>query len=215
MKKITFGLVALALIPTLASSQNREQILVYFENFDGASNDWSGDWETTYEDYSSPPSSLTDSPGGDYGNNENNSVELTIDIDLTEYSGARLEFQTKFEIEQGFDYVQMYVTNDGMNWVDFFTFSGEDPGEHYTWHLFETDLGEYVGFNIRFKFTLISNGTNTADGMYIDDFAVYGMSMEQVPTLSEWGMIIMALLLLALGTVAVVRRKKAAPSKAA
>jgi hypothetical protein len=31
-----------------------------------------------------------------------------------------------------------------------------------------------------------------------------------VPTLSEWGMLIMALLLLAAGTTAIVRRKKAA-----
>ena len=31
----------------------------------------------------------------------------------------------------------------------------------------------------------------------------------EIPTLSEWGMLIMALLLLAIGTVAVVRRRKA------
>ena len=37
----------------------------------------------------------------------------------------------------------------------------------------------------------------------------------EIPTLSEWGMLILALLLLAVGTVAVVRRRKAAFSKAA
>jgi hypothetical protein len=31
---------------------------------------------------------------------------------------------------------------------------------------------------------------------------------DPVPTLSEWGMIILALLLLAVGTVAVIRRKR-------
>ncbi len=39
-------------------------------------------------------------------------------------------------------------------------------------------------------------------------------AQEEVPTLSEWGMIIMGLLLLAVGTVAVVRRRKAALDKA-
>ncbi len=38
---------------------------------------------------------------------------------------------------------------------------------------------------------------------------------QDIPTLSEWGMIIMALLLLAIGTVAIVRRRKAVISKAA
>ena len=33
---------------------------------------------------------------------------------------------------------------------------------------------------------------------------------DPVPTLSEWGMLIMALLLLAIGTVAVVRKRNAA-----
>ena len=37
---------------------------------------------------------------------------------------------------------------------------------------------------------------------------------QDIPTLSEWGMLIMALLLLAVGTVAVVRRKKTALGKA-
>jgi hypothetical protein len=161
-----------------------EETLVYSEDFDSGMGDWSGGWATTTEDYTSPPNSLTDSPGGNYGDNENNSVELMSDIDLTEYFGARLEFQTKFEIEQGFDYVYMDVSTDGgNNWVDFYTFNGEDPDEHYTWHLFEADLGGFVGQNIRFKFTLISDGAYTVDGMYIDDFALYGLNTDTSPPL--------------------------------
>jgi hypothetical protein len=38
---------------------------------------------------------------------------------------------------------------------------------------------------------------------------------QEIPTLSEWGMLILALLLLAIGSVAVVKKRKAAISRAA
>jgi len=43
----------------------------------------------------------------------------------------------------------------------------------------------------------------------------FGAEPEQIPTLSEWGMMIMGLLLLAFGTAALARKRKAALSKAA
>ncbi len=44
---------------------------------------------------------------------------------------------------------------------------------------------------------------------------IVALSLTPVPTLSEWGILILGLLMLAVGTVAVVRRKKAEISKAA
>ena len=44
---------------------------------------------------------------------------------------------------------------------------------------------------------------------------IAGWNPTEIPTLSEWGMLIMGLLLLAIGTVAVVRRRKAVLSKTA
>jgi F0F1-type ATP synthase assembly protein I len=49
----------------------------------------------------------------------------------------------------------------------------------------------------------------------MDDFLLYDQTGANVPTLSEWGMIILALLLLAIGSVAVVRRRKVFLSKTA
>jgi len=161
-----------------------EETLVYFENFDSGMGVWSGGWAITSSESYSAPNSLTDSPAGNYGDNQTNSVQMTSDIDLTSYFGARLEFQTKFELEQGFDYVYMYIsTNGGVNWINLYTFNGEDPNQHYTWHPFVADLGGYVGQNVRFKFTLESDGAYTVDGMYIDDFAVYGLNVDMSPPL--------------------------------
>jgi len=54
---------------------------------------------------------------------------------------------------------------------------------------------------------------NPYDGSYNDSYDAFvtkfGPSTEEIPTLSEWGMIIMALLILAIGTVAVIRRRRA------
>lgn len=54
-------------------------------------------------------------------------------------------------------------------------------------------------------------------GEYRSDIGAYGgaVPFEDIPTLSEWGMIILALLLLAAGTVAVVRRHRAVYSEEA
>ncbi len=51
-------------------------------------------------------------------------------------------------------------------------------------------------------------------GANIGAFGV-GCGEQEIPTLSEWGMLIMGLLLLAVGTVAVIRNRRAAISKAA
>lgn len=45
-------------------------------------------------------------------------------------------------------------------------------------------------------------------------FVITGEPEEDIPTLNEWGMIILALLLLAAGTIAVIRRRRAVTSKA-
>jgi F0F1-type ATP synthase assembly protein I len=44
-----------------------------------------------------------------------------------------------------------------------------------------------------------------------DDFTILTVT---IPTLSEWGMIILALLLLAAGTIGIIRRRKTAIEKA-
>jgi hypothetical protein len=44
-------------------------------------------------------------------------------------------------------------------------------------------------------------------------FVITANEQEDIPTLNEWGMIILALLLLAAGTIAIVRRRKAVASK--
>jgi len=160
-----------------------DETLVYSENFDSGMGAWSGGWATTGSDYVSPPNSLTDSPSGNYPDNNTNTVEMTSDIDLSGFFGASLEFQTKFELEQGFDYVYLYIsTNGGTNWSLIETFNGEGQDD-YTWHGYTRDLGGYVGQSVRFRFSLVSDAGYNVDGMYIDDFMVYGLNTDTSPPL--------------------------------
>ncbi len=154
--------------------------VVYTENFDSGMGAWSGDWALTNESYHSPDSSLTDSPGGDYGAYDTLTVELTTAVDLSSYLDARLEFWTKYDLENGFDYVYMYISSDGgSTWNLLHTFNGEGVD----WYAFETSLGGYAGQSVNFKFTLISDGAYQVDGMYIDDFTVYGSTEDNSPPL--------------------------------
>ncbi|MBD3170403.1 MAG: T9SS type A sorting domain-containing protein [candidate division Zixibacteria bacterium] len=153
--------------------------LVYFEDFDSG-HDWIGDWGLDDGDSHSAPNSWSDSPGGNYQSNADVSTELSTQVDLTDYFGATLEFWTKYDIETGFDYVYMYISNDGgSTWNLFHTFNGEGVD----WTLFSADIGGYAGQQITFKFQLVSDGAYEVDGMYIDDFSVYGSTEDTSPPL--------------------------------
>lgn len=68
------------------------------------------------------------------------------------------------------------------------------------------DLDGFTDFEIR-----DTEGTPEDQKHWFADDCTFGwIPPANIPTLSEWGMLIMGLLLLALGTVAVVRRRKAA-----
>ncbi|MCP4584023.1 MAG: T9SS type A sorting domain-containing protein, partial [candidate division Zixibacteria bacterium] len=154
--------------------------LVYMENFDSGMGDWSGEWGLATSNYHSPPNSLADSPTGNYADYDTVVVEMMTDIDLTNFVGARLEFWTKYDIELGFDYIYLEISADGgMNWNPLETFNGEGVD----WTLYNADIGGYAGGSVRFKLTLESDAGYNTDGMYVDDFAVYGTDVDNSPPL--------------------------------
>ncbi len=154
--------------------------IVYREDFDSGMGDWAGEWGLATAHYHSPPNSLADSPVGNYADYDTVVVELMTDIDLAGYVGARLEFWTKYDIELGFDYIYLDVSSDGgTNWIDLNTFNGEGAD----WHNFVADIGGFAGQSVRFRFTLESDAGYTVDGMYVDDFTVFGTDTDTSPPL--------------------------------
>jgi len=147
-------------------------------------------WNTTTSTFYSSPSSITDSPGGNYNSFVNKSITLTTNIDLSGDTFAQLSYRAKWETEAGFDYVQIKISTDnGTSWTPLcgkYTKTGtadEDPGNpvydgvQSSWVLETIDISDYVGQQVKFRFTIKSDGWSNYDGFYFDDFKV-----EVIPT---------------------------------
>ncbi len=141
-------------------------------------------WGITNSTFVSPPSSITDSPNGDYQDNANKTIALSNAINLTNATAANVSFYAKWDLEDSYDYVQFQVSpNGGTSWIaqcGKFTNPGSDNGAQPTgdplydgtkndWVLEEIDLSDYVGQNILARFQLRSDSGVNGDGFYFDD----------------------------------------------
>jgi len=144
-------------------------------------------WGTTTSTYVSPSSSITDSPTGDYQNNENKTITLSNEVDLTSAMGATISFYAKWDIENNWDYVQIEVsTNNGNTWIpqcgnytnEGSSNSGQPTGEplydgtQNDWVLEKINLSDYLGEQILVRFQFESDNAQRADGFYFDDLKI-------------------------------------------
>ncbi|MEM7105825.1 MAG: M14 family zinc carboxypeptidase [Bacteroidota bacterium] len=158
------------------------------DDFDDLS-DWTngaglGAWELTTDDFYSSPSSITDSPSGNYPPNIVKTIELTDPVDLVNAIDAKLNFWCRWDIEAGWDYVQVRASSDGSNFVPLcgkFTRLGagpQDPGNpiydsrQEEWVFEEMDLSNFIGGPLHIRFILVSDGGVEEDGFYFDDLSV-------------------------------------------
>ena len=165
--------------------------VVFADDGSSMTNWTSSEWDATNLEYYSPSSSITDSPGSgnDYSNNDVNTISLDNPVDLSSAISANLMFRAKWDIEAGYDYVQLQVSTDGgASWIPQcgkYTTSGtsdQDPGNplwdgtQNSWVQEEIDLSDYLGQTIEFRFQLVSDNWINEDGFYFDDFEVTTIS---------------------------------------
>jgi hypothetical protein len=149
-----------------------------------------GTWGLTTQSFVSAPSSITDSPGGNYQSNANTNITLTQPVSIPNTTYARLNFWAKWNIEAGWDYVQVLVRpTNSFNWIPLegkYTKPGGSnqlPGQPLydgvsDWVLEDIDLTAYAGKSIFLRFTFKSDGAVNADGFYFDDVKITVLDVE-------------------------------------
>jgi hypothetical protein len=154
-----------------------------------------GQWGVSNAYFVSPPTSITDSPSGDYQDNFTNVLSLNSGIDLSSVVDAKLRFHARWEIEPGYDFVQVQASDDnGNTWTSLcgkYTkpgssaqISGEPlyDGFQSTWVEEEMDLNSFIGSSdVRFRFVLESDFWLSYDGFYFDDLEVLAVLPTTAP----------------------------------
>lgn len=159
---------------------------------------WSSDtWATTTEDFVSANSSITDSPNSNYELSSLTTITTTSAISLVDLSNASLRFWAKWDIEGGWDFAQVSISqNGGVSYepqCGLYTKTGngnQDTGQplydgrQSDWVREEIDLSDYIGTDILIRFSLFSDAGVVRDGFYFDDLEVVSLIDNSVSTQS-------------------------------
>ncbi|MBD3367635.1 MAG: T9SS type A sorting domain-containing protein [Candidatus Eisenbacteria bacterium] len=145
---------------------------VFYDDFESGLSGWNGSWATTTSEAMSPTHSMTDSPGGQYGNNDYTVTTLASPVDLTGHAEAALVFWHRYDTEAGYDICYVEVSSDGgSSWTQV----GSYDGLQNDWVEEEIDVSSWAGTSqFLVRFTLDSDGWITDDGWYVDDVQVFG-----------------------------------------
>jgi hypothetical protein len=125
-------------------------------------------WNITTAQFVSSPSSFTDSPTGNYGNNINTNMTLAAAINVSPTPVVYLSFWHRYATEAGFDFCYVEVSNDnGLTWQQVTSYNGTMT----TWTQQTFDITSYAAGStqLKIRFRLTSDPSQTADGWYIDD----------------------------------------------
>jgi hypothetical protein len=151
-----------------------EPVVLLSDDMENGLGNWTttGEWGLTTSHYHSANHSLTDSPVGEYDDQETTTATLNGTFNAT-----GLSFWHRFDIEDDYDYGKVQVSADGGSWATIASFTGYQP----SWQQVNLDLGDYAVQEIAIRFALETDWSVTEDGWYIDDVVVTG---NPVATLS-------------------------------
>jgi hypothetical protein len=163
--------------------------VVWSDSADNLSN-WTttAGWNITTEKFVSPPTSFTDSPGGNYP--PNTVATLTYNDQFTGWDTLKtfLEFDTQWAMEYGymFDYAQVQLTtNNSSSWIPLegqYTFWGRDAtilnfepyygGVQTNWVHEIMDITGYASQPFKFRYLIKSDDLIFLDGWYLDNIKI-------------------------------------------
>jgi hypothetical protein len=147
-------------------------------------------WALTTESAHTSTHAWSDSPGGNYGANQNTSV-TSPSIDLRGAVTPRLRFWRRYGFAAGDSWNVWVTTDNGVTYSHLQQFVGTD----LTWKESIVDLTPFTGFAaVRVLFQVFTDGSLAGDGLYLDDVVVEESSVSTVtvtapdPSASEVGL---------------------------
>ncbi len=147
---------------------------------------WEGEWALTEEKFVSAPTSLTDSPEGEYGYNIRSTTSLKEAIDLEEAVNVRLRFNAQWDLGEG-DYVLVEINMSEAGFFPLCTeytdefIRGAYVGRQPVWVQEDIDITEYLEIgtslgrplNLSIRLRLVSDNYQDGDGYYMDDLELF------------------------------------------
>ncbi len=157
------------------------EAVVIDDNVETGNTGWSASgtpearWAISGERSNSPVRAWTDSPGGNYANNSDNSLVSPL-LDLSRAAGVVLSFAHRYDLEPNFDYgIVEYSIDDGASWKRVVAFTGLQPA--FTQARVNLDaLSQSPRARIRFR--VLSDDFSRHDGWTIDDIRVIARSSD-------------------------------------
>jgi hypothetical protein len=187
---------------TLTKTVGETQTLLY-DDCNAMTNWTSTLWNVTSSSYVSPGYSITDSPTGNYANNTTNQITQKQAVDLTGATFAVLSFQARWDIENDWDCVRLLSSVNGSTTWNPVQGKYTNPGvggssvqplgqpvydgTQQDWVQEEINLQNFLGSTVKFRFELKSDGYQTYDGFYFDDFTIVTLAPAASVQNSETG----------------------------
>ncbi len=157
--------------------------IVFQDDFENGTGQWQllGGWGLTQSESFSPTHSFTESPNGNYPDNAILIANMINPMDFSQAKDATLEFMTKYQIEEGFDYLYIDIHYDGISgWRTVAQFTGIVND----WTPITVPLGGFVGkTGVKLRLRFVSDAGYNMDGAYIDDFVVRVSNEDTSPPL--------------------------------
>lgn len=157
---------------------------VYSNDFSTLNNLNNKNWGLSATEYYSPPSSITDSPQGNYAN-KNTSEFILPPFSLENAENALLTFYAKWDIENNYDYVQVLASTDN---IDFRPLCGKYTnigtgdqvfgsqlydGVQSEWVKEEMSLQDFLNQKqVWIKVVIKTDDFSNRDGFYMDDIDI-------------------------------------------
>ena len=151
---------------------------------------WLTAWGESSFEYYSAPTSLADSPNGHYLPGSINILETKDFISIESENEVFLTFRAKWDIKAPSDFFQVLISVDKENYIPLCgdrstlgtrTDNFQEPiytGRQDDWIIEEINITEFAHRPVSLRFVLYSNGTDTRDGIYLDDIEIQSIDNE-------------------------------------